>query len=36
MSGWNAMSFDAKENLLRVVRQQAEGMFALAAAPGAW
>jgi uncharacterized protein (TIGR03083 family) len=36
MSGWNAMSFDAKDNLLRVVRQEAENMFALAAAPGAW
>jgi uncharacterized protein (TIGR03083 family) len=36
MSGWNAMSYDSKDNLLRVVRQQAEGMFALASAPGAW
>jgi uncharacterized protein (TIGR03083 family) len=36
MSGWNAMSYDAKDNLLRVVREQAEGMFALASAPGAW
>jgi uncharacterized protein (TIGR03083 family) len=36
MSGWNAMNFDAKENLLRVVRNQAEGMFALASAPEAW
>jgi uncharacterized protein (TIGR03083 family) len=36
MSGWNAMAFDAKENLLRVVRRQAEGLFALASAPGVW
>ena len=36
MSGWNAMSYDAKDNLLRVVRAEAEGMFAMAGAPGAW
>jgi uncharacterized protein (TIGR03083 family) len=36
MSGWNAMSYDAKDNLLRVVRTQAEGFFTLASAPGAW
>src|SRR5215211_2571961 len=36
MSGWNAMAFDAKENLLRVVRRQAEELFALAGAPGVW
>jgi uncharacterized protein (TIGR03083 family) len=36
MSDWNAMTYEAKDNLLRVVRQQAEGMFALAEAPGAW
>ena len=36
MSTWNAMNYDAKDNLLRVVKQQAAGMFALAAAPGAW
>src|SRR3954471_11337586 len=36
MSGWNAMAFDAKGNLLRVVRRQAEGLFTLASAPGAW
>src|SRR5215510_13719989 len=36
MSGWNAMSYDAKDNLLRVVRNEAEGMFAMASAPGAW
>jgi uncharacterized protein (TIGR03083 family) len=36
MSAWNAMSHDAKDNLIRVVRNEAEGMFALASAPGAW
>lgn len=36
MSGWNAMTYDAKDNLLRIVRNQAERMFALAEAPGAW
>ncbi len=36
MTAWNATSFDAKENLLRVVHHQAEGFFALAGAPGAW
>lgn len=33
---WNAMSYDAKDNLLRVVRQEAENMFAMAGAPGVW
>src|SRR5688500_3741154 len=36
MSSWNAMTYEAKDNLLRIVRGQAEGMFALAEAPGAW
>jgi uncharacterized protein (TIGR03083 family) len=36
MSGWNAMSYDAKDNLLGVVRTQAESFFALCSAPGAW
>src|SRR5574342_446285 len=36
MSEWNAMTYDAKDNLLLIVRDQAEGMFALAEAPGAW
>jgi uncharacterized protein (TIGR03083 family) len=36
MSGWNAMTYDGKDNLLRVVRAEAEGMFAMASAPGAW
>ena len=36
MSGWNAMSYDGKDNLLRVVREQAELLFAMAEAPEAW
>ena len=33
MSTWNAMSYEGKETILRVVRQEAEGLFALAARP---
>lgn len=33
---WDATAYEAKENLLRVVRQEAERFFALAAAPGVW
>jgi uncharacterized protein (TIGR03083 family) len=36
MSDWDATTYEAKDNLLRVVRQQAEGLFRLAAEPGAW
>jgi uncharacterized protein (TIGR03083 family) len=36
MSEWNAMTYDAKDNLLRVVRREAEGLFALAEPPEAW
>jgi uncharacterized protein (TIGR03083 family) len=36
MTEWDATSYDAKDTLLRVVRAEAEGMFALAGAPGAW
>ena len=36
MSGWNAMTYDGKDTILRVVREQAEGLFAMAQAPGAW
>jgi uncharacterized protein (TIGR03083 family) len=36
VSEWNAMTFEAKDNLLRVVRREAEGMFAMAEQPGAW
>lgn len=33
---WDATSYAAKDNLLRVVRREAEQMFAMAEAPGAW
>jgi uncharacterized protein (TIGR03083 family) len=33
---WDATNYAAKDNLLRVVRHEAEQMFALAEAPGAW
>lgn len=33
---WDATNYAAKDNLLRVVRREAEQMFALASAPGAW
>jgi uncharacterized protein (TIGR03083 family) len=33
---WDATSFEAKDNLMRVVRREAERMFAMAEAPGAW
>lgn len=36
MSDWEATTYEAKENLLRVVRQQAEALFRLAAEPGVW
>lgn len=36
MSGWNAMNYDGKDNLLHVVRQQADSLLAMAEAPGAW
>ena len=36
MSEWNGMTYEAKDNMLRVVREQAEGMFALADAPENW
>jgi len=36
MSEWDATTFEAKDNLLSVVRTEAEGMFALAEASGAW
>src|SRR5919204_6434303 len=36
MSGWNGMTYEGKDNLLRVVREEAEGFFAMAEAPGAW
>jgi uncharacterized protein (TIGR03083 family) len=36
MGSWNAMSPEGKETILRVVRQEAEGFFDLAARPGVW
>jgi uncharacterized protein (TIGR03083 family) len=36
MSEWDATSYAAKDNLLRVVRHEADRFFALAGAPGAW
>jgi uncharacterized protein (TIGR03083 family) len=36
MSEWNAMTYEGKDTILRVVRNEAERMFALAAQPGAW
>ncbi|TWD83138.1 uncharacterized protein (TIGR03083 family) [Kribbella amoyensis] len=36
MGGWNAMSFDGKDNLLRVVRSEAEQFFALVDDDASW
>ncbi|HEY2642094.1 MAG TPA: maleylpyruvate isomerase family mycothiol-dependent enzyme [Streptosporangiaceae bacterium] len=36
MSEWNAMTYEGKDTILRVVRREAEQMFALAEEPGAW
>ena len=36
MSAWNAMAFEGKDTILGVVRDEAERMFAMAEAPGAW
>jgi uncharacterized protein (TIGR03083 family) len=36
MSAWNAMTYEGKDTILRVVREEAERMFAIAEAPGAW
>ncbi len=36
MSEWDATTYEAKDNLLHVVGREAQGMFALASAPGAW
>jgi len=36
MGEWDATTYDAKDNLLRVLRGEAEALFAMAAAPGAW
>lgn len=36
MSGWNPMSYDSKENLLRTVRNEAEQFFDLVDSDDAW
>ena len=36
MTEWDATTYEAKDNLLRVVRREAERFFALAAGTGAW
>jgi uncharacterized protein (TIGR03083 family) len=36
MSQWNAMTYEGKDTILQVVRNEADEMFALAGAPGAW
>lgn len=36
MSAWNGMTYEGKENLLRVVRAEAERFFALVSEPDAW
>jgi uncharacterized protein (TIGR03083 family) len=36
MSEWNAMTYEGKDTILRVVRREADQMFALAEEPGAW
>jgi len=33
---WNAMTYDGKDTVLRVVRDQAEGFFTLAHEPETW
>jgi uncharacterized protein (TIGR03083 family) len=36
MGEWNAMTYEGKDTILRVVREQAEQMFTLADRPSAW
>ncbi len=36
MSDWNPMTYEGKDTILRVVREEAERMFALAEKPDAW
>jgi uncharacterized protein (TIGR03083 family) len=36
MSEWNAMTYEGKDTILRVVKQEAQRLFALAEEPGAW
>jgi uncharacterized protein (TIGR03083 family) len=36
MSEWNAMTYEGKDTIMRVVRAEAEGMFAMADDPAIW
>ena len=36
MGGWNAMTYDGRDTILRVVRRESEQFFDMAGAPGAW
>jgi uncharacterized protein (TIGR03083 family) len=36
MSGWNAMTYEGRDTMLRVMRQEAEGFFELASSKQAW
>jgi uncharacterized protein (TIGR03083 family) len=36
MTAWNAMTYEGKDTILRVVQQEAEQFFELVEAPGAW
>jgi uncharacterized protein (TIGR03083 family) len=36
MGEWNAMTYEGKDTILRVVREEAEAMFAMADDPAAW
>ncbi|MDQ1481954.1 MAG: hypothetical protein QOF35_30 [Actinomycetota bacterium] len=36
MNGWNAMTFEGRDNMLRVVRQEADRFFEMASSPEAW
>ncbi len=36
MNAWNAMTFEGKDTILRVVREEADRFFKLAEQPGAW
>jgi uncharacterized protein (TIGR03083 family) len=36
MNEWNAMTYEGKDTILRVVRQEAERMFAMVESPQAW
>ncbi|MEO7351008.1 MAG: maleylpyruvate isomerase family mycothiol-dependent enzyme [Marmoricola sp.] len=36
MSEWNAMTYEGKDTILRVVRDEAEAMFAMVEQPGVW